>query len=1073
MSSEVSFSHGGGNRDKRIRRPMSPLEEVKEASEHYLDKWNASKRTEDDLASILPGNKITMNVFRHSVEGEFSDKSCESLLPSRYIKALFDDDHDDDGEAFEAIAKHFVSEDGERKDIYILCPYSDTPMWMVVAHLQDSKCVVRFHAPFDQQKPSWINNLIQRVKSFLRGGPFSFTYRTKSGPFIFDDDVDLALFQITRDTVKDRQGQEGSQSYVTMDEFRVCCFWRYVVEDFRLEWFQAAFGEPEAPLNEHDSAENEDEESEEEGGYSGEEYDDHYLDDGEEEDDDDDDDDNYYQYRSSVKKRKQKRKPKNHDSISEATLEANHGIKVGLLSPTPKVRDIMDDWFEDDAGVEHPEDEEDDDGQQYEFDKIVKGLDFQRIIDHMATLDPDDSTIDSIISNALEPHGLQGLRITPEIKASIISGLPDNQASIDVMEADPQIRNAVNTFKMRLGDLIKSQATMSLAIYHVTNKKPGIMKVFVMFCIANADQKSRDLLLDIFTHPSITPIHVQYILGQDVWAADMFDEIPRLGFDAINRFVTTYIGVAHVSGSIVYFYCGSATSLLPRANRIGEARRMKHHYMTMDRGEEEIIRRRREGDHACLYIHEKMGQSNGNWFFVPLFRFSINSDDPSSIAKSALAYMGENMAMVFLGTGKKEPVTRKMNLTLRSSSLPDPPWNGSNLVLPMLQASRPMWHMLRGRVTKRVERTPDLMNCLREHYNNTNQPWVSVVTCRRILQENSQDTGETNYKTLQTFYSEVLAEHGMQYQNMHQIYLRRLAILYVAIIGEVEAAGNATFDEATQRYGFSATDLNWEGVSARAQALLGEEEEDAADYSVGKCQWEYSQNYHNLYFHQQVLNKPNWETLRNGNLKLISSDRIARVKTLFVPVLSRLKDDVGLDQAIQVQPGAWEDESLKGTIFTQLWKQYHKYRVGVPQSTAQGWAEFEELGGNWADPPPSDAVSNYTLETEQQQGAVGGVSEQPLHIRDKVKTNLEKLMSCHVMPASSPIRHETKDSSIQDATADADVEADRSDVDGFELLGVDGQTTRGQLFSIKSKHQRPKRKAYARSGTTKKWIDNK
>lgn len=433
------------------------------------------------------------------------------------------------------------------------------------------------------------------------------------------------------------------------------------------------------------------------------------------------------------------------------------------------------------------------------------------------------------------------------------------------MKSNRDIQDAVGTFRMRLKDLIESQAKMAVAIYDQT-KSPGIMNIFVMFCIANADQKSRDLLLDIFTHPSITPYHTQYILGQRQWTTEMFDELTKLNFDATNQFVTTYIGVA-----LDYLYCGSATSLVPRGRRMGESRRMKQHFMTLQRGQEEIVRRRREGDHACLYIHEKMGFSDGKWFFAPLFRFPVNADDPSRLDKSALAYFGENIGMMFLGTGKRDPMVRNsanrslaelsrlISLKLRSKSLPTPPWKGSNLVLPMLQSARPMWNMLSGRVVEAVKPTPELIKSLQDRFQRTHQPWISSVTCDRILRHHDQNTGATNYETVRKLYSEVLDQHGLEYQNMHQKYLRQMSILYVAIIGQVEDAGVATFNEDTQRYKFSVDDLDWDDVSARAQALVSDDEK--SDFGTARCR-SISDDYNHIYFHQQILNKPNWETLR-------------------------------------------------------------------------------------------------------------------------------------------------------------------------------------------------------------------
>lgn len=213
-----------------------------------------------------------------------------------------------------------------------------------------------------------------------------------------------------------------------------------------------------------------------------------------------------------------------------------------------------------------------------------------------------------------------------------------------------------------------------------------------------------------------------------------------------------------------------------------------------------------------------------------------------------------------------------------------------------------------------------------------------------------------------------------------------------------------------------------------------------------------------------------------GILKLRVNKTLARVRHLFIPVLDRLKRDIGLDEAIQVSPGAWDDESLKITILKQLWKQFDRYRTGVPRSTAEGWAQLEEVDGNWADPPPDDAITSLVSEIQgvPEQAPEAMQSEEAIHIPDEVKSNFEQLMSCHIVPVPDPIIDETNASGTRSATADDDSDNDFGDKpDGFELLGIDGRSTRGQIFSIKSKHLPRKRKTYVSSGTAKPWIDNK
>ena len=400
------------------------MEEVKEASKHYLDKWDESERAHRDLESIMPGNKMNIDVFRKAVEGEFSDKSSkfESLLPKRIAKSLMEENNDD---ALEAIARHFVAEEGEVKHTYIVDYQADTPTWIAIAYLQDNECEIRFHSSTVQrQPPTWLRELINKVREFLQGGPSSFTYRITGGQYIVDDDIDLGLFEIVRDNVRNRQGLEAPRESITMDEFRVCCFWRYVVEDFKIEWRRDPYAEPEESSSEHSDDMDEDDD-----------------DDDDDEDEDFeyqsmDEDDEAYEYQSSDnevgKKLKGRRKRKAKDQDSGPKVK-QHRLAIRSTSdevehvPPPEVRILLDDWEEDNAGDENQGVE--DDRKQDEVEDILKHLDFQKVLDVMQSIQLDDGNIDSVISDLLKPHELQGLRITPERQASILSGLPDNQAS--------------------------------------------------------------------------------------------------------------------------------------------------------------------------------------------------------------------------------------------------------------------------------------------------------------------------------------------------------------------------------------------------------------------------------------------------------------------------------------------------------------------------------------------------------------------------------------------------------------------------------------------------------------------
>ncbi|RGP72743.1 hypothetical protein FSPOR_2490 [Fusarium sporotrichioides] len=233
---------------------------------------------------------------------------------------------------------------------------------------------------------------MDKTRDYLQENSTRFAYRIRDVQRIFEDDVDLSLFQIVKDTVKDRQDREGSPRWTTMTEFRICCFWRYVVEYFRIEWERAAFGEPDAPPSEYANAENEDD-------YTTESY---Y------------DDDADYEYQSTnsdddVERTKSKRKTEDKYSspnVEQPKLEAKNDIEVEHRPPPSEVRNLLDDWFEDNAAAEDHNDSYD--RKQDEIEDTCKGLDFRKILDRMETLDPDGVDVHSILSS----DEVQTLQIT-------------------------------------------------------------------------------------------------------------------------------------------------------------------------------------------------------------------------------------------------------------------------------------------------------------------------------------------------------------------------------------------------------------------------------------------------------------------------------------------------------------------------------------------------------------------------------------------------------------------------------------------------------------------------------------
>jgi hypothetical protein len=437
-----------------------------------------------------------------------------------------------------------------------------------------------------------------------------------------------------------------------------------------------------------------------------------------------------------------------------------------------------------------------------------------------------------------------------------------------MMENDTEIHEAVITFRSRIEEVV-NRLVMLILCLHYPDGVPDSLKAFAMFCIANADEDHRSRLVRLLTHPSVVPIWLQYILGLKKWTADQFDEMVQLTADVTKRFLTAYGGVAHCSDMRDFLYIGSATSTILVDLLLGESKRMRDHHSMMQKGQEKIAELRKNGNPECLFVHEKMSESGGNWFFTPIARYHVGQNDPVALQKSALALYAENCMMIFLYCIRKAHITRKPVIqffadlsckilhAVRPEDFPVPPWEGANVVLPMLQSPSCLWNLLKGRL-KNVELTPELKTTLEEHFQSDRRPWLSVKTGSLILRQHGYTVGSTTIRALADLYAKVLEAHGVKYENLHQTYLKKYCILYVGIIKVVEKLGQVS-RSVDGNYMFNADNVPWDKVAKVAQSMVTDDRRE--DYTAEACKSLYKSP-KSAYFNQQVLNPVNWEMLR-------------------------------------------------------------------------------------------------------------------------------------------------------------------------------------------------------------------
>ncbi|KAF4337226.1 hypothetical protein FBEOM_8894 [Fusarium beomiforme] len=102
-----------------------------------------------------------------------------------------------------------------------------------------------------------------------------------------------------------------------------------------------------------------------------------------------------------------------------------------LELPLPEFRDLLDDWYSANAADNYDDDSEAEEAIQVDTNhgEACQKFNLQKLLDRVATMDPDDSHSDTVINGALRTNETENLRITFQHKESIFSGLPNNQTS--------------------------------------------------------------------------------------------------------------------------------------------------------------------------------------------------------------------------------------------------------------------------------------------------------------------------------------------------------------------------------------------------------------------------------------------------------------------------------------------------------------------------------------------------------------------------------------------------------------------------------------------------------------------
>ncbi|KAF4944460.1 hypothetical protein FSARC_14671 [Fusarium sarcochroum] len=784
--------------------------------------------------------------------------------------------------------------------------------------------------------------------------------------------------------------------------------------------------------------------------------------------------------------------------------------------------------LEEDSGSEDSDSDADEDLDDDEIEigteehTVFRNFKTQHYLDKMHLFDlNDDLEVANSVKDGVTDHEVKCMRLTQQDEDSFKKNLPDNAAALAQADSKESIARCVKKHHERYRNLIDNLVRFMLAIGKQT-RLPRAMRGWFVFLMANATEPYRERLVRMLTHPSVQPLSVQYVLGQDNWHPEMFDQIPHIDLKnpgAPGDVVSSYIAIGHLSAQTHHVYCGSATNIRPTSEYIGEEDRMRGHRRILKLGADEIRQRRREvgaGGTQILFAHDMLSRSKEeSRFYLASHRYPVDVRDPNSKKSAALALLAELLNMLLLNSADDQYRPRKSNYMefitvsrqlvngLRPKDFPEPIFHGTNVVLPLTQVPQAMWNL--------VEHTPSLVSTgrlirdLKEVFHERRLLSLLPADCEPILKENDIQVTRTTINALRELYSNnILREHGLEYLTRYQANQLKKSILFVAIIREAEARGLVYEDDGI--YTVQDNGLDWVNVAEIGQEIAPDGLKDL--YTEEDCEKLYKST-RMVDFKEKVALAPNWDRLRLGVPKTFVKSRrqmrhplpiklrmvdicrhimysdmkdrayidhreedMVKVRPntqptlthLAKPVTQQLRKDVTLSTRVQVKDGAWHDPTLRDNVITELNRAFNQLRSGISHEEAASWKSLQKLKAGWADPPADESGLETPL--EPFHASARGDFHTPSH---ETRENVELLKEHHVDPpriSKGDLRINERIVAQRDVRWEANRRAqdmfdpDHISEDPFELRDRDGQTVRRTLFSTAlSKKRAGKKKA--------------
>lgn len=265
-----------------------------------------------------------------------------------------------------------------------------------------------------------------------------------------------------------------------------------------------------------------------------------------------------------------------------------------------------------------------------------------------------------------------------------------------------------------------------------------------------------------------------------------------------------------------------------------------------------------------------MAYPGAKFFFITAARYPIISSQCLRNKTKVLAVLAESLLMILLGTicKGKEHLPQRASLKqvammcqdisahLRPQGIPQPQWGGTNKLLPIFQSSRPVWELL---IDTDAAQWAKPRKLLQEFWQQTNERRLSGAKCEEILVAAGLGITTSLKIALRGFYRGILDEHGQVYEGLYHKWLKKLAILWVAIIIQQAEELDLVSGPDDGLYMLEEGGLNWSGISVMARRRA------PADF----CQLYSKQGCLDLFcktenrrFTKQILYQCNWDRLK-------------------------------------------------------------------------------------------------------------------------------------------------------------------------------------------------------------------